>query len=86
MDQNKLYVGNLSYDVNNESLADMFKEFGEVTEAVVIVDRETSRSKGFGFVTFTKEEDAAKSIKELDGKEIDGRNIKVNVAKPRESR
>jgi cold-inducible RNA-binding protein len=86
MDQNKLYVGNLSYDVNNESLTDMFKEFGEVTEAVVIVDRETNRSKGFGFVTFTKEEDAAKAIKELDGKEIDGRNIKVNVAKPRESR
>lgn len=86
MDQNKLYVGNLSYDVNNESLADMFKEFGEVTEAIVIVDRETNRSKGFGFVTFTKEEDAAKAIKELDGKEIDGRNIKVNVSKPRESR
>jgi cold-inducible RNA-binding protein len=86
MDQNKLYVGNLSYDANNESLTDMFKEFGEVTEAVVIVDRETNRSKGFGFVTFTKEEDAAKAIKELDGKEIDGRNIKVNVAKPRESR
>lgn len=86
MDQNKLYVGNLSYDVNNESLADMFKEFGEVTEAVVIVDRETNRSKGFGFVTFTKEEDAANAIKELDGKEIDGRSIKVNVSKPRESR
>ncbi len=86
MDQNKLYVGNLSYDVNNESLTDMFKEFGEVTEAVVIVDRDTSRSKGFGFVTFTKEEDAAKAIKELDGKEIDGRSMKVNVAKPRESR
>jgi RNA recognition motif-containing protein len=86
MDQNKLYVGNLSYDVNNESLTDMFKEFGEVTEAVVIVDRETNRSKGFGFVTFTKEEDAAKAIKELDGKELDGRSIKVNVAKPRESR
>jgi len=86
MDQNKLYVGNLSYDVNNESLTDMFKEFGEVTEAVVIVDRDTNRSKGFGFVTFTKEEDAAKAIKELDGKEIDGRNIKVNVSKPRESR
>jgi RNA recognition motif-containing protein len=86
MDQNKLYVGNLSYDVNNESLTDMFKEFGEVTEAVVIVDRDTNRSKGFGFVTFTKEEDAAKAIKELDGKEIDGRNIKVNVSRPRESR
>ena len=86
MDQNKLYVGNLSNDVNNESLTDMFKEFGEVTEAVVIVDRETNRSKGFGFVTFTKEEDAAKAIKELDGKEIDGKNIKVNVAKPRENR
>jgi RNA recognition motif-containing protein len=86
MDQNKLYVGDLSYDVTKESLTDMFKEFGEITEAVVIVDRETNRSKGFGFVTFTKEEDAAKAIKELDGKEIDGKSIKVNVAKPRESR
>ena len=86
MDQNKLYVGNLSYDVNNESLTDMFKEFGEVTEAVVIVDRDNNRSKGFGFVTFAKEEDATKAIKELDGKEMGGRNIKVNVSKPRESR
>ena len=86
MDQNKLYVGNLSFDVTKESLTDMFKEFGEVTEAVVIVDRETNRSKGFGFVTFTKEEDAAKAIKGLDGKEMEGRNIKVNAAKPRESR
>ena len=86
MDQNKLYVGDLSYDVTKERLTDMFKEFGEITEAVVIVDRETNRSKGFGFVTFTKEEDAAKAIKGLDGKEMDGRNIKVNVAKPRENR
>ncbi len=86
MEKNKLYVGNLSYDVNDQSLSDMFKEFGEVTEAVIIMDRMSNRSKGFGFVTFANDADAEKAISALDGKEMGGKNIKVNVAKPREER
>ena len=64
----------------------MFKEFGEVTEAVIIMDRMSNRSKGFGFVTFANDADAEKAISALDGKEMGGKNIKVNVAKPREER
>lgn len=86
MEKNKLYVGDLSYDVNDQSLADMFKEFGEVKEATIIMDRMSNRSKGFGFVTFANDADAEKAISALDGKEIGGRNIKVNLAKPREER
>ena len=83
MDQkNKLYVGNLSYDVTEKSLTETFSEYGEVTEAVVITDKVSGRSKGFGFVTFAKDEDAEKAVKEADGKELSGRNIKVNIAKP----
>jgi len=84
MDQkNKLYVGNLSYDIDNERLSSMFSEYGEIKEATVIMDRLTNKSKGFGFVTFANDEDADKALRELDGKEIQGRNLKVNVAKPR---
>ncbi|OIP22395.1 RNA-binding protein [bacterium CG_4_10_14_0_2_um_filter_33_32] len=84
MDQkNKLYVGNLSYDIDNERLSSMFSEYGEIKEATVIMDRLTNKSKGFGFVTFANDEDADKAVRELDGKEIQGRNLKVNVAKPR---
>lgn len=87
MDQkNKLYVGNLSYDMTDENLSKIFSEHGEVTETVVITDRMSGRSKGFGFVTFAKDEDADKAAKELDGKEIGGRNIKVNIAKPQRDR
>lgn len=82
MDQkNKLYVGNLSKDVNDEKLSSMFSEFGDIKEAVVIMDGDVS--KGFGFVTFNNDEDADKAAKALDGKEIDGMAIKVNVARPR---
>ena len=84
MDQkNKLYVGNLAYDIDNERLSSMFSEYGEIKEATVIMDRLTNKSKGFGFVTFANDEDADKAVRELDGKEIQGRNLKVNVAKPR---
>jgi len=83
MDQkNKLFVGNLSNDVTNEKLSEMFSDQGEIKESAVIMDKEANTSKGFGFVTFAKDEDAEKAIKELDGKEIDGKNIKVNLAKP----
>lgn len=84
MDQkNKLYVGNLSKDVNDEKLSSMFKEYGEVKETAVIIDRDTDTSKGFGFVTFTNDEDADKAIKALDGKDIEGSILKVNIAKPK---
>lgn len=81
--KNKLYVGNLPYETTNESLSEMFSAHGEVTEATVITDKMSGRSKGFGFVTFAKDADAEKAIQALDGKEMDGRNIKVNLAKPR---
>lgn len=86
MDNKKLFVANLPWSVNNEGLKDMFSKFGEVMEAEVISDRTSGRSKGFGFVTFQNEEDAKKAIEEMNGKEVEGRKIVVNVAKPRENR
>ena len=86
MDKKKLYVGNLPWSVNEQSLKDMFSPFGEITEAIVISDRYTGRSKGFGFVTFANEDDAEKAIAEMAEKEIEGRKIMVNVARPREER
>src|SRR3989344_7550167 len=85
MDKNKLFVGSLPWSVNSDGLREMFAQYGEITEAVVITDRNTGRSKGFGFVTFVKEEDAQKAL-EMNGKEIEGRTIVVNMAKPREER
>ena len=86
MDKKKLYVGNLPWSVNEQSLKDMFSPFGEITEAIVISDRYTGRSKGFVFVTFANEADAEKAIAEMAEKEIEGRKIMVNVARPREER
>ncbi len=86
MDKKKLYVGNLPWSVNDQSLKEMFSPFGEITEAVIISDRYTGRSKGFGFVTFANEADAEKAVAEMANKEIEGRKIVVNVAKPREER
>lgn len=83
---NKLYVGNLPWSVNNDSLKEMFSPFGEVTEAVVIMEQGTGRSKGFGFVTFANEADAQKAIQGLNEKENEGRKLIVNVARPREER
>lgn len=77
----KLYVGNLPYSVDKDRLAEIFSAFGEVLSAVVITDRETGRSKGFGFVEL-EDEAAMKAIEEMDGKEVDGRNLKVNEARP----
>jgi len=85
MDKNKLFVGSLPWSINNDSLRELFAQYGEITEAIVITDRDTGRSKGFGFVTFTKEEDAQKAL-DMSGKEVDGRPIVVNIAKPREPR
>jgi RNA recognition motif-containing protein len=86
MDKKKLYVGNLPWSMNDQSLREMFAAIGEVTEAVVITDRYSGRSKGFGFVTFANEADAEKAVTEMADKEIEGRKIVVNVARPREER
>lgn len=79
---NKLFVGNLSWDTNDDSLNQFFAQVGKVVEAKVIVDRNSGRSRGFGFVTMETEEEAEKAIAELNDKELDGRNIKVSIAKP----
>src|SRR5690606_25535323 len=82
----KLYVGNLSYQVDNVSLSDLFGEFGNVQSAEVIMDRDTGRSKGFGFVEMSSEQEAQAAIAGLSGKEHMGRALTVNEAKPREPR
>jgi RNA recognition motif-containing protein len=78
----KLYVGNLSYDTTADSLRDLFGAVGEVVSATVISDRETQRSKGFGFVEMATDEAVAEAISKLNGKEIAGRNITVAEARP----
>ncbi|MFA9289305.1 MAG: RNA recognition motif domain-containing protein [Weeksellaceae bacterium] len=86
MDNNKLYIGNLPWSVNNDSLREMFAEFGEITDCVVISDRDTGRSKGFGFVTFSSADSAQAAIDAMNEKEIDGRKLVVNAARPKEAR
>ncbi|PIS15507.1 RNA-binding protein [Candidatus Roizmanbacteria bacterium CG09_land_8_20_14_0_10_41_9] len=86
MDKKKLYVGNLPWSMSNDSLKELFAAYGEVVEAVVITDRMSGRSKGFGFVTFADEASAEKAVAEMHEKAVDGRNIIVNVARPREER
>ncbi len=80
-----IYIGNLSYKVSDQDLTEVFEEFGDVISAKVIKDRETGRSKGFAFVEMENEEDAQAAIEELDGSEIDGRAVKVNKARPKET-
>ena len=82
----KVYVGNLPFSVDQEKLKEMFASYGETEEVVVISDRFSGRSKGFGFVTFVNDADADKAIAEMSEKEIDGRALKVNEARPREER
>ena len=86
MDNKKLFVGNLPWGLTNDSLRELFASVGEVVEAMVITDRMSGRSKGFGFVTFATEEAAQAAIAQLNEKEIEGRKIIVNVARPREER
>lgn len=78
----KIYVGNLSYDFNDQSLISLFSDFGDVESAKVIVDRDTGRSKGFGFVEMTNENSAQEAIAKLNGTQQDGRSINVSEAKP----
>ena len=82
----KLYVGNLPYSVSDQDLRTLFEQAGTVTDAAVITDRETGRSKGFGFVEMDTPEEATKAISELNGHEINNRQIQVSEARPREER
>ncbi len=81
----KLYVGNLSFSTSEAQLRDLFAQHGEVTSASLFMDRETGRPRGFGFVEFANDDHARAAIAALDGKNVDGRDIKVNEAKPREA-
>ena len=82
----KLYVGNISFTTTNQDLNDLFGQVGTVESANIIEDRETGRSRGFGFVEMASREDGEKAIEELNGKDFGGRELKVNEAKPQENR
>ena len=83
---NKLFVGNLSFNTTENDLQDMFAAHGTVVEANLMVDRVSGRPRGFGFVTMGSPEEAQKAIEALNGASVDGRNLTVNVARPREER
>ncbi len=82
----KLFVGSLPYTTTDQELNELFSQFGKVDSATIINDRMTGRSKGFGFVEMSSDDEAAKAIQELNGKDVGGRNIVVNEARPREER
>ena len=82
----KLFIGSLAWGTTDDSLKDFFSAVGTVVSANVIVDRETNRSKGFGFVEMSSDEEAKAAVDQLNGKELDGRPIVVNEARPREER
>ena len=82
----KLYVGNLSFDVNDAELKEAFSEYGEIASATVIKDRDSNRSKGFGFVEFVQEADAQKAKEAMNGKQLGDRALKVDEAKPQRER
>ncbi len=83
---NKLFVGNLSFNTTENDLQDAFAAYGTVTEANLMMDRMTNRPRGVGFVTMSTAEEAQKAIAALNGKELDGRALTVNVARPKEDR
>lgn len=82
----KIYIGNLSFGVDDQALSDVFARYGSVESARVIMDRDSGRSKGFAFVEMTNSDDAANAIQELNGSELSGREMKVSEAKPMEPR
>jgi len=84
MSENKLYVGNLSFQTTDETLGQLFAQFGTVARASVVTDRETGRSRGFGFVEMSSDAEAKAAIGGLDGQMVEGRNLTVNIARPRE--
>jgi cold-inducible RNA-binding protein len=86
MSQNKLYVGNLSFNSTEEDINDAFSAHGTVTSVNLITDRETGRPRGFCFVEMSSDSEAQAAMQALNDRDLDGRNLKVNVAKPRESR
>lgn len=81
-----LFVAGLSYDMSDNELSDLFAEYGNVKSAKIIMDRETNRSKGFGFVEMSTEEESKNAIQGLNGKDVNGRSLAVNEARPREDR
>ena len=83
---NKVFVGNLSFNTTEQALSEAFAAFGTVNEVIILVDRVTNCQRGFGFVTMETSVEAQKAIAGLDGKELDGRQLTVNIAKPREER
>lgn len=83
---NKLYIGNLSYDIDSQQLGELFGQVGAVSSANVIMDRDSGRSKGFGFVEMSAEADARKAIEQLNGREVSGRALNVSEARPQEPR
>lgn len=82
----KLYVGNLSYSVSSEGLAELFSGYGNVESARLITDRDTGRSKGFGFVEMSTDDEAKKCIEDLNGRDYEGRAMNVSEARPQEER
>ena len=82
----EIYVGNLPWSISDQDLSDAFGAYGNVEKASIISDRDSGRSKGFGFVTMNDADEANKAIEGMNGTEMDGRNLKVNEAKPREDR
>jgi len=82
LNNKKLYVGNLPYSIDKDGLLSLFSEFGDITDAVVITDKYTKRSKGFGFVEFADEKSAEAAIKGMGEKQVEGRTLVVNVARP----
>jgi len=83
---NKLYVGNIAYEVNRDMLQDAFAQFGTITDVTIIMDRETGRSKGFGFVEMSSDAEAQAAMEAMDGVEMEGRPLRVSEARPREDR
>lgn len=81
-----IYIGNLAYSVTEDELRDAFSEFGQVESSSIIIDKFSGRSKGFGFVDMTNDNEAREAIESLNDKDLNGRTIKVNEAKPREER
>ena len=82
----KLFVGGLSWGTTDQGLRSAFEQYGEVTDAKVITDRESGRSRGFGFVTMSQDSEASEAMSNLDGQELDGRTVKVNEAQERQNR
>ncbi len=82
----KIYVGNLGFSISNEALSEKFAQYGTVSSAKVIMDRDTNRSKGFGFVEMSSSAEASKAISALNGTDFDGRQMNVSEAKPMEKR